>query len=316
MEVPILVELLFYSSRRVIINKNRFFDSNPKPSDGYDRYAIVFGIGAQVSDDIWITENLIEHLQVEIDNARRVHIVHNRSIKPKYTLGFGWASGGLRAVCEDWVIEGNVVIDPIIYGIGICLDGFRDGSIIRNVLIADNIIIYRERRYQEPRVLHSRAIMVGSRPEERVIAKGVVWESIAIRDNQVVYERTLPFPVVFPAIQVTAVSEHEQMSKILISGNMVIGNGKLESWGIETAYLTNSHIRGNAIYGAKGGILLRERIARNLVEGNLVADVLGSAYRFENSGGDNRAVNNSVFGKVGKPFKLINLQSSDRIESK
>ena len=300
----------FYSSRRIRIHKNRFFDSNPQPSDGYDRYAIVFGIAPKVSEDIWISENLIEHLQVEIDKARRVHIINNRSINPEYTLAFGWASGTVRAICEDWQIIGNLVIDPPIYGIGIALDGHRNDSVIRNVTIANNLIVYRDKP-----LYSGRAIMIGSRPEERVVAKGVTWENIAIVNNQVVYEPSFePVRNLWrPAIQVTASGEKERMAKVRISGNIVNGNGKLKSWGIEIAYATDCIISDNAVYGSQGGILMRY-LSRSLIQGNRVTDVEGDAYALVHSKGNNVFVSNFVFGIIGgSAFNLSGAHPSDRL---
>jgi polygalacturonase len=298
--------LAFYSSRRIRITQNRFFDSAPKMSDGYDRYAIVFGVGAKVSEDIWVGENIIEHLQVEIDKARRVHIVHNRSLRPEYSAGFGWFSQTQQAICEDWMIAGNLVIDPAIYGICVALDGKRDGSVIRNVVIAENIIVYRQR------VGQGRAIMVGTRPEEDMVAKGVVWENIAILNNQIVYEPSLPKPVERPALQVATSSGQERMSKLRISGNLIAGNEKLSAYGMELIGLTDSVINDNAIYGVRSGILMRGGFARNFVHSNRVTDVAGAAFHLAQSGGENVFVSNFVFGRFGVDFQMDGLQPSDR----
>jgi hypothetical protein len=204
------------------------------------------------------------------------------------------------------MIAGNLVIDPAIYGICVALDGKRDGSVIRNVVIAENIIVYRQR------VGQGRAIMVGTRPEEDVVAKGVVWENIAILNNQIVYEPSLPKPVERPALQVATSSGQERMSKLRISGNLIAGNEKLSAYGMELIGLTDSVINDNAIYGVRGGILMRGGFARNFVHSNRVTDVAGAAFHLAQSGGENVFVSNFVFGRFGVDFQMDGLQPSDR----
>jgi len=57
----------FYDAKRITIMKTHFFDSNKQPVGGYDRYSWVFGRGSIPSEDILISDNLIEDLQLEVD---------------------------------------------------------------------------------------------------------------------------------------------------------------------------------------------------------------------------------------------------------
>jgi Pectate lyase superfamily protein len=57
----------FYDAKRITITKSHFFDSNKQPVGGYDRYSWVFGRGSVPSEEILISDNLIEDLQLEVD---------------------------------------------------------------------------------------------------------------------------------------------------------------------------------------------------------------------------------------------------------
>jgi polygalacturonase len=67
----------FYDVKRVHIQSTSFFDSDPQPLRGIDRYSYVFGYGSVPSEDVWIVNNVIENLQLEVDHARRVEIRNN-----------------------------------------------------------------------------------------------------------------------------------------------------------------------------------------------------------------------------------------------
>ena len=61
----------FYNAKRITITKTHFFDSNKQPVGGNDRYSWVFGRGSVPSEDILISDNLIEDLQLEVDFSRQ-----------------------------------------------------------------------------------------------------------------------------------------------------------------------------------------------------------------------------------------------------
>jgi hypothetical protein len=65
--VPAFGGFNFFNAKRITITKNHFFDSNPQPAYGKDRYSWLFGRGSVPSEDILISDNLIEDLQLEVD---------------------------------------------------------------------------------------------------------------------------------------------------------------------------------------------------------------------------------------------------------
>ena len=294
--------LSFYSCRRVRIDKNHFYDSQPQPQNYRDRYAICFGYGSEPSEDIWITENLVEGLQVEVDHARRVHIVNNRSIRPEYTGGFGWWGLYSNSVCEDYEIVGNVVVDPTVYGIAVGSDGGLAMK-VRRVIIARNIVVYRTRT-----MIHGggAGIYVGSQPhttDEPIRKPGVRFQDVQVIDNVVWFNPLMWDTASHPAIRVTSRTDAETLRGIRICGNLVVGHGKLGTWGLETTNLKNSVVRDNAVEGAAKGFSFRDGLARTIIEGNRATDIAGVGFQFLNSGGDNRAFNNFTFD-VGTPFDI------------
>jgi polygalacturonase len=60
--------------KRITITKNRFFDSNKQPVGGYDRFAWVFRRGGFPSEDILISDNLIEDLQLSLSSTESLGI--------------------------------------------------------------------------------------------------------------------------------------------------------------------------------------------------------------------------------------------------
>src|SRR5215472_6040249 len=79
----------FFNAKRITITKTHFFDSNKQPVQRSDRYSWVFGRGGVQSEDILITDNLIEDLQVEVDFSQRVQIEGNTVVRPVHTAGIG-----------------------------------------------------------------------------------------------------------------------------------------------------------------------------------------------------------------------------------
>ncbi len=298
----------FYSCKRIRIHQNHFFDGNFQPKMTSDRYAICFALGAEPSEDIWISENLIEHLQVEIDMARRVHVVNNRSLAPELATGFGSFTLKENAVIEDIEFLGNYVQDPQAYAICVAADGKRDGAAIRRILIANNTVVCRKRA---PMLA---AISVGSRPEKGIEVKNATWEGITIINNLIWYGRGIPKRHQESGIRVQVVQQGEHLGKVLISGNTFVDEGGIAEWGIETRGLKDAVISNNAIYGGRSGILLGEGFGRTLVQGNRVSDVAGTAYCLKDSAGENRFFNNFVFGKAGTPYAVSGLQPSDVVD--
>jgi Pectate lyase superfamily protein len=133
-------------SKRVTFTRNHFFDSNKQPLGIEDRYPMVFGAGSQPSEDIVISQNRVEDLQVEVDYARGVRIVGNTIARPVKTAGIVTCTiktnGGYA---EDFEIAGNTIIDPRLEAGAITVDldpPTSDNALFRNIRIHDNVILY------------------------------------------------------------------------------------------------------------------------------------------------------------------------------
>ena len=111
----------FLACKRIRITGTRYFDSNTaarrKPRTKTDIYAYVFGRGEAHNEDVLISSNLIEDLQLEVDYCRRVKITQNTVRRPTSTTGIGtfslqWDAVTGEDVCgEDILIADNVISD-------------------------------------------------------------------------------------------------------------------------------------------------------------------------------------------------------------
>ena len=300
--------LAFQDARRIRVHGNHFFDGNFQPKMTADRYAIAFRLSDPGNEDIWITDNLIEHLQVEVDTARRVHVCNNRSFAPELACGFGSFTLKDNSFVEDIEFVGNYVEDPQGYAICVAADGKREGAAMRRILIANNIVSCKKRA---PMLA---AISVGSRAEANSEVANALWEGITVANNFISYGPRINKRHQESGIRVQCVSKGETLTKVRITGNTIVDESGIANAGIETQRLTDAVISDNAIYGTKAGVVLGEGWARTLVQGNRVSDVPGEAYSLKESGGENRFINNFVFGKVGTPFAISGLQPSDHVE--
>lgn len=296
----------FHTGKRIRIHRNHFFDGNFQPKMTADRYAICFALGSEMSEDIWISENLIEHLQVEIDKARRVHVINNRSLAPELATGFGSFTLQKDVVVEDIEFVGNYVEDPQAYGINVAADGEREGAVLRRILIANNIVMCKKRA---PMLA---GIMVGSRDGKAV--KGARWENVTIANNLVCYAAGVRKRHEESGIRVQVINEGEQISRVMITGNTVVDEAGIANWGIETRGLTDAVITGNAVYGTRGG-LLGQRWTRTLAQGNRVSGVSGEGFCLKDSGGENVFTGNFVMGKAATPWAVSGLLPSDKVDT-
>lgn len=299
--------IAFYRSKQVRIQDNYFYDSKPQRDNGHDRYGFFFGPSSKPCEDVWIVNNQVEALQVEVDNVLRVHIVNNRVIRPEHTTGIGWFSQGNSVSAIDIVIRDNLVVDPNKYGINLSLDGRRNNAEIRRITIENNTVVVSTRPHRQP------AIKVGSRPEENLPAPGAVWDSIVVRGNRVWYAPDLKRRPVKPAIDVISVAGAGDLENVYIEGNQITGRGKLDSWGIRAGFLKDSVIRNNEVSGARGGIAVSDNLERVWIEGNRVMDIEETAYVFENSAGYNLFSNNVIVGLVQTDMIVENAMESDQL---
>jgi len=135
----------FYDAKRITITKTHFFDSNKQPVGGYDRYSWVFGRGSVPSEDILISDNLIEDLQLEVDFGLRVRIEGNTVVRPVNTAGIGVFTDNHGTAAQDYTIQNNTIVDPVVSGGGIAVHldpPDTNYSTMKTFRILNNQIVY------------------------------------------------------------------------------------------------------------------------------------------------------------------------------
>jgi Pectate lyase superfamily protein len=181
----------FYNAKRITITKTHFFDSNKQPVGGYDRYSWVFGRGSVPSEDILISDNLIEDLQVEIDFGLRVRIEGNTVVRPVNTAGIGVFTINDNALAQDYTIQKNTIVDPVVSagGIAVHLDPPSSSySTMKTFRILDNHIVYT--KYISGN--HASAIRLGTGDNSQA-TRGNVFDDIAIQNNVVYKDPGSPY---------------------------------------------------------------------------------------------------------------------------
>jgi hypothetical protein len=181
----------FYNAKRISITKTHFFDSNKQPVGGYDRYSWVFGRGSVPSEDILISDNLIEDLQVEIDFGLRVRIEGNTVVRPAGTAGIGIFTIDDNASAQNYTIQKNSIVDPVVSagGIVLHLDPPRSSySTMKTFRILDNHIVYTKAVHGN----HASAIRIGTGDNSQATA-GNIFDDIVIQNNVVYKDPGSPY---------------------------------------------------------------------------------------------------------------------------
>jgi hypothetical protein len=175
----------FYNAKRITITKTHFFDSNKQPVGGYDRFAWIFGRGSVPSEDILISDNLIEDLQFGVDFGLRVHIEGNTVVRPVNTAGIGVFTDNDNTPAQDYTIQKNTIVDPVVSagGIVLHLDPPSDNySTMKTFRILGNHIVYTK----DISGNHASAIRLGTGNNSQATV-GNVFDDIVIQNN-VIYK--------------------------------------------------------------------------------------------------------------------------------
>jgi chitodextrinase len=188
----------FYDAKRITITKTHFFDSNKQPVNGYDRYSWVFGRGNVPSEDILISDNLIEDLQLEVDFSRRVRIEGNTIVRPVQTAGIGVFTLEDNTSAQDYIIQKNTIIDPVVSAGGIVLHLDPPSSsyaTMKTFRILDNHIVYTKAISAD----HASAIRVGTGDNSQA-TKGNIFDDIIIQNNVAYKDPGSPYDFFHPII--------------------------------------------------------------------------------------------------------------------
>src|SRR5439155_13443057 len=175
----------FYDAKRITITKTHFFDSDKQPVGENDRFAWIFGRGSVPSENIFISDNLIEDLQFGVDFALRVRIEGNTVVRPVNTAGIGVFTDNDNTPAQDYTIQKNTIVDPVVSAGGIVLHldpPSSSYSTMKTFRILDNHIVYT--KYISGN--HASAIRLGTGDNSQATI-GNVFDNIVIQNN-VVYK--------------------------------------------------------------------------------------------------------------------------------
>jgi len=297
--------VVFYAAQRVRIENNWFWDGAPKPVERADRYSIVFGKGRVPSQDVQIVNNVIDDLQLEVNQSRRVRIegnVVNRAVK---TAGIGIFTVGDDAIAEDYQIVNNRVVDPLGSGISVGIDPPTDRRCrFMRITIANNQVIRTNTA--------GYGVRIGT-PDNSKPTDGNLFEHVEIKNNRFRIEATAPAPAqtIFANTSATA---GILFKKISITGNTLENEGRNgKEFAIDLRRLQNSLIADNTVKGFTNGVALGGALLSNELRNNVV-QASGIAFAVEDSLGGNRAVNNRIIGQPRQSWKISALQPSDAVE--
>lgn len=235
----------FYSVKRVIIQNTRFVDSAPVGLNGFDHYSYVFGAGGAAHEDLVITNNTIENLQLEVDWAKRVDILNNTITKGTATAGIGAFVISDGALIEDYTIQFNRLIDCYGSGIAVHLDPpYKNNCGIRRIRIQHNSITRS--------TVNGIGISVGT-PGLSYTTSGNVFEDIDVRDNVVACDGL----GVAPREHIRCLSNSNfTFNRLVVMGNVMLGNGIASgaSWGWDIRSPLSGTLDNNALRKAPYGL--------------------------------------------------------------
>jgi Pectate lyase superfamily protein len=181
----------FYDAKGITITKTHFFDSRKQPVEGYDRYSWVFGRGSIPSEDILISDNLIEDLQVEVDFGLRVRIEGNTVVRPVGTAGIGVFTVNDHTPAQNYTIRKNTIVDPVVSAGAIVMHldpPSSSYSTMKTFRILENHIIYTKSISDH----HASAIRLGTGDNSQPTS-GNVFDDIVMQNNVIYKDPGSPY---------------------------------------------------------------------------------------------------------------------------
>ena len=244
----------FKNAKRITITKTHFFDRNKQPVGGNDRYSWVFGRGSVPSEDILISDNLIEDLQLEVDFSRRVRIEGNTVVRPVNTAGIGVFTLADNASAQDYTIRKNTIIDPVVSsgGIVVHLDPPSSSySVMKTFRLLDNHIVYT--KFISGTL--ASAIRIGTGDNSQA-TRGNIFDDIVIQNNIVYKDPGSP-------------SDFGNVEAIIFGNSSVTANFRFD----------NTNVSNNLIhYNNKSGLPIIDIRQKgvNYIESNNLARAISS----------------------------------------
>jgi len=228
--------IAFYGTKRALVTHNRFFDSNKQPLTKADRYSFVFGSGHH--EDIWISDNIIEDLQLEVDAAQRAHIVRNQVSRPTRTAAIGAFSLVNGGFAEDYEIAYNQITDAQVSAGAITVD--LDPPQTSNYRYSRMTIARNEVRFN---TVAGRGMLLGT-PNHSSATSGNVFEDFIVNRNTIIYAPSLSYAGegIFTNTSLTANFDFVRLKML---GNTITGSGVAKGTGIDLRRMRDGLVQDN-----------------------------------------------------------------------
>ncbi len=294
-----------YGCRGGHIHDNLCYDSDPQPAQSTDRYSFVLARGTRPHERMNIYNNVISHLQLEVDFIKHSTISGNQIAHSVNTAGIGMFSVDPATSCENIDIVMNTIIDGRGSSIMVAIDppqsancAYRDIRIIGNK-------IYR-------RAQSGPAIRIGT-GNVTVASRGNIFEGFQISKNEIEYfESATPGDGQAMIWLIAGAQSGFTFRDFSIHDNRLKGPGV----GMGIRRLENSRVQSNTMDGMDACMAIGDRFARNLISANVAKPKSdGAGYIIEDSAGLNVIVDNAVVGgDPAKRYMISQPNGTDLIE--
>jgi|SoiMetStandDraft_2_1073263.scaffolds.fasta_scaffold27086_1 pectate lyase-like protein/purple acid phosphatase-like protein len=252
--------VVFYGAKRALITRTRFFDSNKQPLGQTDRYPFVFGGGHH--EDIWISDNIIEDLQLEIDAVQRAHIVRNQVVRPTRTAAIGAFSLGNGGFAEDYEIAYNQITDAQVSAGAITVD--LDPPQTSNYRYSRMTIARNDIRFN---TVAGRAMLLGTTNSSSPTSTNV-FEDFIVNRNTVTYAASLSYAG-DGILANTSSTANFDFVRLKMLGNTITGSGVAQGIGIDLRRMTDGLVQDNTTLLWQLGVYV-ENIQGTIVQNNKV----------------------------------------------
>jgi hypothetical protein len=230
--------VMFYGAKRVLITRTRFFDSNKQPLGQTDRYPFVFAAGHH--EDLWILDNIIEDLQLEVDAAQRAHIVRNQVSRPTRTAAIGAFSLANGGFAEDYEIAYNQITDAQVSAGAITVD--LDPPQTSNYRYSRMTIARNEIRFN---TVAGRGMLLGT-PNNSSPTSGNVFEDFIVNRNTITYAPSLSYAGE-GILTNTSLKANFDFVRLKMLGNTITGSEVAKGTGLDLRRMTDGLVQDNTV---------------------------------------------------------------------
>lgn len=248
----------FLNTSFVRLSNNWIYNSNAPAVGSSDRYAIVFRLGSEIAKNIWVENNVIDGLQLEVGQAENVWIKNNIINDSVLTGAISLPTNVNNKTLRNIYVSGNVIIDPVGRGIYCGIDSNDlDGNTFDSIVISHNRIVYND--------VVKRGIDIGT---SKTGATNTVFSSVSVVGNIINYESAatggVDEAIMYHGDGLVFENSH-------IKNNTIVANPNINGWCIDLRGMKQSGVDGNIITGAKYGISISQKQGEVLIgDSNLI----------------------------------------------